>query len=89
MDKKEAREILAEHLGRYRAKTYSDLLPLVEAKQVDAFEVRGPSGTEYQLEFQFFWDSKAGGDIRVVGAIDDGGWRAYCPLSESFILSPS
>jgi len=88
MDKKEARQILLEHLARYRTKSYAELLALLKAKQVDTLEVRGSSGAEYQLEFEFFWDDKPDGNIRVWGTIDDGRWRAFCPLVESFIMSP-
>jgi len=86
MDKKEARSILKEHLARYRAKPYPDLLYLLEDQ--DTFEVTGPSGTQYQLEFQAVWDGRKGGNLRVIGAIDDGAIRAYFPLGDDFILTP-
>lgn len=28
------------------------------------------------------------GAIRVIGSIDDGGWRAFRPLSDDFIRAP-
>ena len=28
---------------------------------------------------------RPGGNVRVIGSIDDGGWRAFVPLSDSFI----
>jgi hypothetical protein len=31
------------------------------------------------------WDSAPNGDVRVIGCVDDGGWRAFLPLSDSFI----
>ena len=37
---------------------------------------------------QIHWDGRRGGDIRVIGLIDDGGWRAFIPLSEGFITGP-
>ena len=46
------------------------------------------SGKQYQVEIEFFWDGKPDKNIRVMGAIDDGGLRAMMPLTESFILSP-
>ena len=88
MNKDEARRILLEHLARYKQRSYSELALLVAAKQEDIFEVAGPTGTTYQLEFQFFWDSHPDGDIRVIGSIDDGGWRAFSPLTEDFVISP-
>jgi hypothetical protein len=52
------------------------------------FEVEGPLGTSYQVEAQAFWDSGEDGPLRVFVSIDDGGWRALLPMSESFILAP-
>jgi hypothetical protein len=34
------------------------------------------------------WDDRTGGDLRVIGSIDDGGWRAFRPLSSDFIVRP-
>jgi hypothetical protein len=65
MDNKEARKVLLEQLARYRTRSYEELLALFKAKQEDTLEVRGPSGTQYQLEFMFFWDNEPGGNIRV------------------------
>ena len=36
-----------------------------------------------------FWDDQEGGNMRVLGAVDDGGWRAFVPLCEDFIKTPS
>jgi hypothetical protein len=54
-------------------------------------ETVGESGTPYQLDIYAFWDGgrrNADGDLRVRVAIDDGGWRAFYPLVEDFIVSP-
>ena len=48
-----------------------------------------PGGVTYQIEIEAFWDSEPGGDIRVLGSIDDGGWRAFAPLCDDFILTPA
>jgi len=42
----------------------------------------------YQIEIQVFWDSWPGGNVRVMGAVDDGGWRAFIPVSRGFIMAP-
>jgi hypothetical protein len=63
MDNTEARQVLAEHLSRYRARSYSELAVLVESKHVDAFTAKAGSGQEYHLEFVFYWDNKRGGDV--------------------------
>jgi hypothetical protein len=89
MDKKEARSLLAEHLARYRSRSYAELSAWARERRIDTPEAVGPSGTRYQIEVQFFWDDKPEGDVRVCAAIDDGGIRAFLPLSDSFILSPA
>lgn len=86
MDKKKAAMVLADQLGLYRAKTYDMLKDMVG--QVDAYEVMTPDGSAYQIEIQVFWDGKPDGHIRVIGAIDDGGWRAFAPLTDDFIMTP-
>ena len=86
MDKKEAKEILAEKLEAYRKRSYDDLLYLLDTQ--DTEEIKASSGIVYQLEFQVMWDDKKGGNLRVMGAIDDGGIRAFAPLTADFILAP-
>lgn len=87
MNKSEAQNVLGDQLARFRQRSYADLVPLVESSHVEDFEVRGTSGTKYQVEVQFFWDDKPRGVIRVVGSIDDGGIRAFIPLTQTFLVS--
>lgn len=42
----------------------------------------------YQLESEVLWDGNAGGDIRVLVAVDGGGVSAFKPLTGDFILAP-
>jgi hypothetical protein len=56
--------------------------------KVERKELVGEDGKTYQLEIQAFWDSKKGADIRLIVAADDGGWRAYKPLTGDFIMRP-
>jgi len=86
MDKREAKEILAHKLKVYRKRSYDDLLYLLYTQ--DTEEIKASSGVVYQLEFQAVWDDKEGGNLRVMGAIDDGGFRAFVPLSDDFIIAP-
>jgi hypothetical protein len=46
------------------------------------------SGVNYQIELNVFWDSQPEKDLRIMGSIDDGGWRAFLPLTESLIMKP-
>jgi hypothetical protein len=86
MNKQEAMEVLRAHLAPYRSESYAALQRLLGSPETT--EVRGPSGTSYQIEVQAGWDDRPGGNLRVVGGIDDGGWRAFVPLSDSFIVAP-
>jgi hypothetical protein len=65
---------------------YRDLVLLMGDTQTK--EVTGEDGKEYQLEVQVFWDSKKGGDVRVIVSGDDGGWRAFRPLTSDFVMAP-
>ena len=87
MDKVEARALLAAELGRFRAMAYGELAGLIGAVQV--VQVTGPSGTEYTIEVDVLRDDPKGGNLRVIGGIDDGGFRAaFRPLSDDFVLTP-
>ena len=87
MDKLEAAKILQDHISRFRAKPYAELATLIGNVQVH--DATGTSGADYTLEFDVLWDGDPKGDIRVIGAIDDGTFpSAFSPLSDDFILSP-
>jgi len=86
MDNGEARAVLQEHLQTYRQRPYGELVALLGKPQVA--EVRGASGATYQIEVEVHWDHRPGGALRVLGCVDDGGWRALKPLSGDFILAP-
>ena len=87
MNKEEAKAILEKLLSVYRDKNYKELQYLLEPQ--DTSEVTAESGVKYQIEFQAVWDDKKDGDIRIMGAIDDGGLRAFMPLTDDFIMSPN
>ncbi len=86
MDTDKAKAFLAQQLEKYRAKPYAALKELVG--KVDAWDAESPDGLIWQIEIQVFWDDKPDGDIRVIGAIDDRGRRAYAPLTDDFIMTP-
>ena len=87
MNKKEAKEIIKHQLEPYRGKPYSELIKMINAEPI-TYEHIGLSGSLYQIEIQAFWDDKANSNVRVMGSIDDGGWRAFSPLSDDFIKNP-
>jgi len=86
MDNAEAVALLKVHMEGYRVRRYSDLVTLVGKPEVA--ELRGASGVTYQLGVEVQWDAQPGGALRVLGSIDDGGWRAFKPLCDDFILAP-
>ena len=86
MDKAEAKSLLSQELSRYRELPYAEVFLLIDHSET--FERTTPSGVTYQIEMQVFVDDESRQTLRVVGAIDDGGWRALSPLSDDFILAP-
>jgi len=87
MNNAEARSVLEIELAKYRARPYRELVALIGNPRT--IEVTGPSGTLYQIEIQALWDDpkKTDGVLRVAGAVDDGGIRAYMPLTDTFLLA--
>jgi hypothetical protein len=86
MDRAEAKSILAKELIEFTARPYDKLVASI--KQSDMKSVVGESGANYQIEFDVFWDSKPDGNLRIMASIDDGGWRAFFPLTDSLIIKP-
>lgn len=86
MNKVEALSVLHGQLQRWREQSWAQLRE--EVGHSHRFEVTAESGTWYQGEVQVFWDHTPDGAIRVMASIDDGGWRAFVPLTEDFILAP-
>ena len=83
----EAKELLAVEVAKYRKWSYADLVKLIE-NPPGCVTVSGVSNAKYQIEVNAHRDAQPAGDVRVVGSIDDGGWRAFLPLSDSFIVAP-
>jgi hypothetical protein len=84
MDRAEAKLILAKELTEFAARHYDELVASI--KQTDVKNVVGESGANYQIEFDVFWDSKPDGNLHIMASIDDGGWRAFFPLTDSLIM---
>jgi hypothetical protein len=87
MNKAEARSILSRELKAFASRSYAQLAALIGHSDVK--NLVGESGVNYQIEFSVFWDSKPEEDLRIMGSIDDGGWRAFFPLTESLIMRPN
>jgi hypothetical protein len=87
MDDKEAAALLEAELAHLRTEPYSALVARMSAGSINCERVT-ECGVRYQVQIQIFWDGRPNKDIRVIGAIDDGGWRAFVPLSRDFIKAP-
>jgi hypothetical protein len=87
MDKQEAQSLLAEQLAAYRTRPYAD--PAAMIGQGEYTEVTAPAGQCYQIEIEALWDNEPSGNVRLIGSSDDGGLRAFVPLTESFIMAPN
>jgi hypothetical protein len=86
MDRDEAARVLEQQLDHLADAGYTALAGRIGELLVE--ERRGPSGAAYQLELHIAWDHRPGGAIRVLGGIDDGGWSALLPLSDSRLVEP-
>ena len=51
-------------------------------------QVVGEDGNSYQLEVEAIWDIARDEDVRVIVSVDDGGWRAFKPLTQDFVMRP-
>ena len=87
MDTVAARRVLKEWLTKLRAIPYRELASRVDSVTTD--DVVRDSERSWQLEIQVLWDDEPNGNVRVIVSIDDGGLRAFVPLTESFVKSPS
>lgn len=88
MDEVEARRVLDKRVAELRLQSYLDL-QADWFKQPDCEQVQAPSGVEYQIEIEALWDDRRTQTLRVVVSVDDGsGWRAFVPLTDSFIVAP-
>jgi hypothetical protein len=86
MDKTEAQSILTKELTEFAARTYNEIVTLIKRPEVK--NVIGKSGANYQIDVNVFWDSKPDGNLRIMASIDDGGWRAFVPVTDSLIMKP-
>ena len=88
MNDEETTRVLDGVVAELRGEPYGTLVTRY-LHQSDERTVVTESGVPYQVEVQAFWDSpRQPGNLRVIIAIDDGGWRALSPLSTDFIVAP-
>ena len=80
------RTLLQAAMLEHETLSYAELAGRIG--QVHAHTQRGTDGRTYQIEIEAEWDDQPGGAVRVVGAIDDGSFRDFLPLSAEFIVGP-
>ena len=80
-----ARAIIEDRLKELRKLSYRELVELVGRVSCDC--INGADGKEYQVEIEARWDSKTGGNVRVIVAVDGPGVSAFKPLIGDFIMS--
>ena len=86
MNDEEATRILNDVVVEVRRESYGT--PVARyLHESDSRTVVAESGVQYQVEVQAFWDGRQSENLRVIIAIDDGGWRAFSPLSTDFIVA--
>jgi hypothetical protein len=86
MNNAEPRSILSNELRAFAARPSDELVRSISRAEVK--NMSSESGVSYQIEISVFWDSEPDKDLRIMGSIDDGGWRAFLPLTESLIMRP-
>ena len=85
MDKVEATELLTAFVEDLQRKPYDELVRLI--RDPVCMEVKGPSGTPYQIEYESFWDSEPNRLLRIMASIDNGGLiSAMFPITLSFLV---
>jgi len=70
MDEAEAKELIQREVDDLRPRPYSKLREMIGAEPITG-ERTGSSGEPYQVEIEAFWDDKPGGNIRVLGIVDE------------------
>ena len=81
-----ARAIAKRELAQYLDHTWNELRALLPNQPLTS-EIVGSDSKEYQIEVSLFWDSLPEQDIRISCSVDDGGIRAYFPITESSLKS--
>jgi len=87
MNREIAKSILAQELDGTKKIGYIKLAERIGGQPITR-DLVASDGKSYQLEINIFWDSEKNGPIRLMGCVDDGGWRAFMPLTISDLVCP-
>lgn len=87
MDIEDAKLELKRIREEYSKKYYKFWKSLISKNDQIVFDFTNDKGNWYEVEIQAFYDGKEGRTIRVCFSIDNGkGWRAFIPLTCSYII---
>ena len=86
MKKTAYQSLLLPIVADYRQRPYDFWLTHLDGEPI-TIQITADDGTRCQVEISVFCDDKPDEDIRVMFAIDDGGWRAFAPVTDSFIIA--
>jgi hypothetical protein len=87
MDTVAAQKVLDKWVAKLRTVPYRELAARVDTATTD--EIPRDDERSWQVEVQVFWDDEPNGNVRVMVSIDDGGLRAFVPMTSDFIKAPS
>jgi hypothetical protein len=86
MDTHEARTVLSEQILPYRGEGYKALQRLLA--EADIFEIQGPSGAAYRIQIEAVWDDRPGGNLRVLGLLEDAEDPGpFGPVTDEFTIT--
>ncbi|MEL6748922.1 MAG: hypothetical protein AAFO09_01375 [Pseudomonadota bacterium] len=78
---------LAEKVIELKHKEYEYFLSLIDKEPLIFSHGNINNDEFYQIEINVFFEDKNKKDILVTLSIDDGGWRAICPVSTNILIS--
>jgi hypothetical protein len=86
MDLVESLRVLSAEATKYAGRSHSELSSLIE--EPVHLQVDGPKGAKFQVEVSASWDHKPGQSLRLFFSVDDGGVRAFLPLTRDALVLP-
>ena len=87
MNEQEARAVLEHRIDALRHLSFAELKETWH-RRPDCEQIQGPSGVEYQVEIEALWETGRNGPLLLVVSVDDGGRRAFAPMTDSFVIDP-
>ena len=86
MDPIEALGVLSVEAMKFAGRSHAELSSLID--EPVHLQVVGPGGSEFQVEVSAAWDDNPGQTLRLFFSVDDGGVRAFVPLTRGALVPP-